>query len=740
MLPLRRLAPAFAVAFALAASAAIAQEDAPTPLAISTTNVGVDAQGALPPVDSIGNPFAAAPKANGDMPFTLESDRVDYDLKADNLTASGNVYVEGPEGQLTADKLVYKMGSDLLTASGNVRFKDSTGNVLIVDKLELTGDLKKGAAQALRLRIPNLGEVMQASGATLNPPESADASATYTLNDVSYSPCKECWNGEKAWTLHSQEMTYDPGEGDMTYKGAVMDVYGVPVAYVPWFRHPVGPRKPKSGLLTPQFGRSTAHGEEFRIAGYVNSPAENADYTLRTRYMSQRGLLGQIERRQVTTHTESEIKASYLNDHGTGSKVRTHANVIGDYVFQPGLRVGVNGEIASDDTYLNDFFDRNDPYLASTAYGEWDNQDRYLALSVVRFQDLDPSRAPANTAQVLPHLEYDQNIGLIDGSWLRLGADMVSLQRGQGTQSRRIVTQANLEKPMVWDDGSKLTLAGRIRADFYNVDGAPNVAGADNGQIARFLPEATFDWEKPYISPGGYHTIAPRVMGALSFRGGNPPGIPNEDSVAYELDMANLFEPSRFAGLDRVETGPRLVYGLDNRWGNAYNTEWRFFAGQSLRKYDDNDLPQSGGAATPVSDWVTYAQAAPVEWFNLSQLARFDNATYEPRRLDTGLRLGWAAEDRPMLSTTYSFLDNSTENLNTEARIPLNDYWTFRGASQHDVRNSRTLEARGGLSYRRDCYDIGFTVRRRGFSNGDLRPSTDYMVNVQLLTLGAENE
>lgn len=735
----RRAAPAIAVLLAMLAGHAVAQEDAAPTAAISTTNVGIDATQATPPIPGIGNPFAAAPTSNGDMPFTLESDRVDYDLKADTLTATGKVYVEGPEGQLTADKLLYKIGDDKLTATGNVRFKDIQGNLLIVDKLELSGDLKKGAAQALRLRIPNLGEVMQASGATVNPPASANASATYTLKDVSYSPCKECWNGEKAWTLHSKELTYDPGEGDVTYKGAVMDVYGVPVAYLPWFRHPVGPRKPKSGLLTPQFGHSTAHGEEFRIAGYVNSPIENADYTLRTRWMSQRGLLGQLERRQTTTHTETEIKGSYLNDDAT-SKVRSHLNLVGDYVFQPGLRVGVNGEIASDDTYLNDFFDRNDPYLASTAYGEWDTKDRYLALSVVRFQDLDPSRAPANTAQVLPHVEFEQNLGLKDGSWLKLGADMVSLQRGQGTQSRRIVTQANIDKPMVWSDGSKLTLGGRLRADFYDVDGAPNVAGADNGRVARVLPEATMDWEKPYISPGGTHTIAPRVMGALSFRGGNPPGIPNEDSVAYELDMANLFEPSRFAGLDRVETGPRLVYGLDNRWGDAYDTRWRFFGGQSLRKYDDNDLPQSGGAATPVSDWVTFAQATPNNWFSLSQFARFDNATFEPRRLDTSMRLGWQSEEKPMFSATYSFLDNDNENLFTKARLPLNKYWTFRAGSQHDIRNSRTLEAEGGLAYLRDCYEIGFTVRRRGFANGDLQPSTDYMLNVQLLTLGADNE
>ncbi|MCP5404799.1 MAG: LPS-assembly protein LptD [Pseudomonadaceae bacterium] len=672
--------------------------------------------------------LAVALPAHAEMPFDLQAGQVDYDLESNTIHATGGVLVSGNEGKLNADTITYDTAADTILAEGHVLYTDAVGTTLKVNRLELTGNLKGGTAQALRLAVPQLGEIMSASSATRRDDN------TYVLKDVDYSPCTECIGDSKPWTIHADRVVYKPDDGEMEYNNAWMDVYGVPVAYLPYFQHPIGPRKPKTGMLFPQFGHSTVYGDEIRLAGYTFDADANADYTLRTRLMSSKGaqLIGQ--RRQVTSHTQSEINASYLNDTDTG-KVRSHLNLLGSYTFNPGTRVGLNGEISSDDTYLNDFFERNDPYLASTAYAEHNTANRYLSLSATRFQDLDPTRAPAGTAQVLPHLLYEELIPLSGGTQLTLGADLLALHRGTGTQYRRAVTQANLAHPMQLADGSKLTLGGRMRFDVYNVDSSTN-----DGTALRALPEATFNWEKPYISEGGFHTITPRVMGALSFRGNNPTGIPNEDSVAYELDYANLFEPSRFAGLDRVETGPRLVYGVDNHWGGANQTRWQLFLGQSLRKYDDNNLPQSGGAATPVSDFVGFAQGSPADWLTFNSRFRLDNATFDIRRMDNSLQLGHYGDENAWLRGTYSFLDNDTESLTTEGNLPLNERLRFTAASRHDLRNNNTLQAEGGLIYRRDCYEIGFKVRRRGFVNGDIRPSTDYLLNIQLLTLGSETD
>ncbi len=664
-----------------------------------------------------------------EMPFDLTAANIAYDVSGSRVTATAEpgqqVHINSAKGKVWADTVHYDLAANAVTASGNVRLLNPDGTELRVNSLELTGDMQQGALEQLRLTLPALGEIAQAGTAKVS-------GTTYTMTDITYSPCKECIGNRKPWSLSADKMTYDQKEGDMTYRNAVMDVYGVPVMYLPWFRHPVGPKKPKNGLLPPQFGRSESLGENITISGYVYNEPENADYTVRTRMMTERGAQLMLERRQSTLTTDSDIDASFINDTKLGQQ-RSHLKIEAEKDFSASRRIGLNGEIASDDTYLQQYFDRLDPYLASTLYGEDAGEQHYAALSVTRFQDLSPTRPMAETAQVLPHLELSRWFVPSFGGQVDLSADVLNIYRGNGEESRRAIGGVEYTRPFMMMDGSKLTLGATGRFDAYLVDNSTT-----EGTVTRVLPEATAMWEKPYVSPGGRHTVAPQVMVALSPRGGNSNNrVPNEDSVSYELDTSNLFETSRFAGLDRVETGPRVIYGIDNRWGTPDHTDYRLFVGQSWRKFDDTSLPASGGAATNLSDWVGMVEASPSDWFSVNSRMRLDNATFNLRRIDNGLRLGRVNEANFRL--THSYLNEGPEELYTEVNIPLTDQLAFRGNTRNDLATSTLLEGRGGLVWTRDCYEIETVIRRRGYSNGDLQPGTDYLVNLRLLTLGSED-
>lgn len=664
--------------------------------------------------------------STGQMPFDLQADNVSYDVSGSKITAksgdAGQVIVTSARGKVWADKIDYDLKANTVVAIGNVKMVTEDSTTLLVDKLSLTGDMQKGALDQLRLRLPALGEVAQAGTASVS-------GSTFTMTDVVYSPCQECIGDEKPWTLKADKVVYDHDKSSMTYNNAVMDVYGVPVMYLPWFKHPVGAKQAESGLLPPVFGRSSTLGENITLAGYVYSPDENADYTIRNRLMSDRGDQIMLERRQTTLSTDSEIKASYLNDTETG-KVRNNLSIEAEKDFNANQRIGLTGEVASDDTYLAQYFDRYDPYLASTLYGEDADDSHYVGLSMTHFQDLNPTHDPADTAQIMPHLEMSKWFAPSFGGQTTFSGDMVNIYRGEGINDRRFVGEADYTRPFMLDDGSKLTVGAQGRMDFYVIDN-----GANNGSVVRTLPEATALWEKPYISPGGTHTIAPMALLAISPRGGNSSDkVPNEDSVSYELDNSNLFEPSRFAGLDRVETGPRLIYGIDNRWGTPDRTDLRVFVGQSVRKFDDASLPASGGAATNSSDWVGLIESNPVDWFSLSNRFRLDNATFVARRLDSGIQFG--RNDGAYVRVSHSYLDNGPQELSTEFNLPLTEQLAFKGNTRNDMANHVLLESKGGIVWSRDCYEIEASVGRHGYTNGDLQPGTDYLLNLRLLTLG----
>lgn len=671
-----------------------------------------------------------------DAPFTLEADEVTYSEDGNTVTASGNVFVSSDAGTVMARSIIYDGATGALTAEGNVTYTDDQGQVLSVQRLELSGDMKNATLEAISFRLPELGEILTAGQATRRDEH------RYELTDITYSPCKNCVGDRKPWQIRAKSVLYDAEEEIMTYKGAKFDVLGVPIVYLPYFYHPVG-EKPKTGILPPSFGSSTARGDEITLSGYIFNEKSNSDYTLRTRLMSERGAQLMLERRQKTLHWDTELRGSAINDTNLGS-FRGHGHILGEYVMQPGRRLGINAEFSSDDDYLYDYFDRNDPYLPSTAYFEDSSQEHYIGAYTRWYQDLDSTHVPADTSHALPHLMAEKVWALDNaGTQVKASGDFFTLHRGEGVRYQRLSTEVEYEKPFMLSSGSLIDVTASLRGDLYLVDGDGTTNSAEAG---RLIPEVTLGWEKPFVSPNGNHTITPRVMGVLTSRSGNPDDIPNEDSAAYELDTTNLFQSNRFAGLDRVETGPQLIYGVDNRWGYAGEPTFQVFLGQTLREYQDDALPTSGGTATKFSDWVGFMRGKPSDWFEFHTGFRLDNATFNARRLDSGVTVGenTSDDDGRFFRVTHTYLDEGPEELNANGRWTFNDAWATTARIQQNLAatdgEARNLLSEGSLVYTHECFRLHTIVRRRGFTNSTTQPSTDYLLNFELLTLGKDRE
>ena len=115
------------------------------------------------------------------------------------------------------------------------------------------------------------------------------------------------------WKIRAGKITYNKKDKNITYKNAILDVYGVPIMYLPYFRHPVGKQTAQNGFMPPRFGKSTPRGDETTI-GYYYRRNQQEDYTVRTRLMSERGAQLQLERRHRGTNSSSEIRGSVIAD------------------------------------------------------------------------------------------------------------------------------------------------------------------------------------------------------------------------------------------------------------------------------------------------------------------------------------------------------------------------------------------------------------------------------------------
>ena len=70
-------------------------------------------------------------------------------------------------------------------------------------------------------------------------------------------------------------------------------------------------------------------------------------------------------------------------------------------------------------------------------------------------------------------------------------------------------------------------------------------------------------------------------------------------------------------------------------------------------------------------------------------------------------------------------------------------YWTVVGILRHNLQKMENgggpLERGIGLTYRDDCFALGFSVKRQFYKDRDLRPGTIFLVTLFLKNIGDYN-
>jgi LPS-assembly protein len=222
--------------------------------------------------------------------------------------------------------------------------------------------------------------------------------------------------------------------------------------------------------------------------------------------------------------------------------------------------------------------------------------------------------------------------------------------------------------------------------------------------------------------------------------GGNPNKIPNEDSPELEFDDSNLFKQNRFTGVDRVEGGPRVSYGL--RWGvfGDKSGSTTAFIGQSYRVRDDDTFAQGSGLEDNLSDIVGRVRIAPARYANVTYRTRVDKEDLAPKRHEVRANVGVPALT---ISTNYMFFDNVSggafpkrEELTLGAGSRINRFWRAGASMTRDLLDSGTRNVGVNLIYEDECLVFTVIAQRHFFQDRDLKPDDTILLRVNFKTLG----
>jgi LPS-assembly protein len=674
------------------------------------------------PAPAVAQP--AAPTQNA--PVTFTADEVQYDQNAALVVARGRVEAFQGGRILRADELTYNRNTGVATARGNVQLIEADGQVMFADNAELSNQMRDGVLEGLRGHLLQNGRIAAAGARRTD-------GSIFDLSRVVYSVCEPCKDDPLAppiWQLRARTATLDRTEQQVRYRGASLDMAGVPVIWLPYFQHPDGGAARQSGFLSPSFGITKYLG------GFIETPYywaidESQELVLRpttsTRVAPNLG----VDYRRRFNNGEVEIlsSAGHLDGRdGTEEGFAGHIFARGRFSLDETWRAGFDANRASSEQYLRIYRYGAQRVLPTTLFTEgfW-GREGFARFDTRAYQGLRQSDDISRIPLVLPNIYADWE-SPEDSLGGRFTVDTwnFAIFRGSGTSTRRMSSRIGYAVPRMDELGGIWTLRAQsdlAAYDFEDINLAPNFAtGSANGQSAAANIRTGLDWRMPFLRDGGdwgRQVIEPRVQLVTGPMTGSQYRIPNEDSIVFDFTDANLFSLNRFTGRDRQEGGTRADMALRGAWFLPQDRQVEAVVGRSFRVQEDGGpfYPYSG-LENRASDWVSRLTFRPASWLDLTGRARRGGESFAARAYDisgtlrpsddTSFTLGYL--QAPPMPYLNPLAQREEIYLGASQRL---GFWRFSAFGRQDIQLNRPVALGVSAMYEDECFifETRFTKR-----------------------------
>jgi LPS-assembly protein len=666
----------------------------------------------------------ATPAQNA--PVTFTADEVEYDQNAALVVARGRVEAFQGGRILRADELTYNRNTGVATARGNVQLIEADGQVMFAESAELSNQMRDGVLEGLRGHLTQNGRIAATGARRTN-------GSIFDLSRVLYTVCDPCKDDPLAppiWQLRARTATLDRSEQQVRYRGASLDMAGIPVMWLPYFQHPDGSAARQSGFLSPSFGVTKYLG------GFIETPYywaidESQELVLRpttsTRVAPNLG----VDYRRRFNNGEMEVLSSvgHLDGRdGTEEGFAGHIFAKGRFSLDENWRAGFDANRASSDLYLRIYRYGSQRVLPTTVFTEgfW-GPEAFARIDARAYQGMRRTDDLDRIPLVLPNIYADWE-SPEDSLGGRFTVDTwnFAIFRGSGTSTRRMASRIGYALPRMDELGGIWTLRAQsdlAAYDFEDINLAPNFAtGSPNGQSAAANIRTALDWRMPFLRDGGdwgRQVIEPRIQLVTGPMTGSQYRIPNEDSIVFDFTDANLFSLNRFTGRDRQEGGTRADMALRGAWFLPGSRQVEAIVGRSFRVQDDGGpfYPYSG-LENRASDWVSRLTFRPATWLDLTGRARRGGESFAARAYDisgtlrpsddTSFTLGYL--QAPPVPYLNPVAQREEIFLGASQRL---GFWRLSAFGRQDMQLNRPVALGLSAMYEDECFifETRFTKR-----------------------------
>jgi LPS-assembly protein len=683
-----------------------------------------------------------------EAPILFTADELQNDEELGLVVAKGHVQISQGLRTLLADTVTYNQRSDTITASGNVSLQEPTGEILFANYLELSDHYQEGFMQEIRALLSDRSRL---AGNTAR----RTGGNRLELRRGVYSPCDLCKDDPSAppiWQLRAERIVHDQNTHTIEYHDAILEMGGIPVFYTPYLSHPDPTVKRRSGFLIPTVGRSVNLGFHSTVP-YYWAIAPDRDATFSPIFTSRSGQVAAGEYRQRFSDGKFRTSGSVNYDPtGTtrpGTALRGHLNGDGNWDLDQNWRSGFVLNRSTDQTYLRRFhFGGTENFLTNRAFAERFDQRSFAAVNAYAFQSLRAGTNDSTQPIVLPDAGYNWLGQPNDyGARWSFNANALNLNRLRGTGSHRVSVGGGWSLPFNGPLGDLYTISATTRGDIYYATdfraGAPTDPARDS-YAGRVFPQLALNWRYPWLRRGEHFSqlVEPIAEFVAGPKGGNSARIPNEDSLAFDFDDTDLFVPNRFPGYDRVDGGERVDYGLRTAVYGDHGASSRLLVGQSYRMQFNGGFAENSGLKDKLSDVVGRLVVTPGSWFDATYRFRLDKRNLRSQRQEIAFAGG---PEQLRLSLSYITLPpdltgtdpGRRQQISAGLTAGLTRYWTVALSTTQNLRGDLGTVSSGIVAvYRDECFSFITSLTQSGTRDRDVKPGASLLFSLVFKNLG----
>lgn len=694
----------------------------------------------------------------------FEADNVYRESDDDPIIAEGDVRAYFGKRYLRADRLVYDPKTDIVIAEGDVSITDENLETLFAGRVELTGDLRDGIAENFTALLADNARLAADSAIR-------ERNAKTRLSKAVYTACNVCDSKGRGktptWRIRALKVTRDQERKVIRFRHAFFEIKGVPILYAPFIQAPDPSVERQSGFLTPRVGVTNRLGF-FTEIPYYFAISNHQDATFFPKYTAEDGVLWQGEWRRRGRNGYHVLSGGVIDFDDTDNQdvnapgVRWHYFGRGYRDFGESWRASYDIERVSDDTYLRRYdverrgdlkqeLDRSKTNrLRSNANVSWTHNGSALSIDSFLFQGLRSTDRSEVTPYVLPLIDFRHDFSRkVAGGRVTMNANIASLQRTSGVDTRRFTASAYWEREHITHGGHRFNMFAEVRGDAYFFEdlheGTEILPGAPGDRTrfeTRAAPSAGVEWSYPLTrkAAGARLFLEPRVQLVASPANRNRDDILNEDSQSIEFDYAGLFDYNKSTGFDAFEDGQRMNAGVAASaiWPNGLEISGS--VGQQYRLQGTKAFESSSGLGDKRSDIVGALNVNYKKLVGVENRFRIDEDTGDIQRAES---IGFFKLWRLNGNVSYVRLNEENANadlvrreeINTRFGFKLSKQWSSSFGWRADLIGDRTITQDFGLDYHDECASFGVTLRRDRTRDVGLKTNNAILLRFTLRSL-----